>query len=311
MRHILHTIQIGLGGFLISMFLLSCDSQNEDTEYTQPLVVATTGMIADLVKNIGGEHLEVKGLMGPGVDPHLYKATQRDLSLLRQAEVVFFNGLHLEGKMGEVLESFSREKPVFAIAEGIPTSRLIQVDEATGSVDPHVWFDVALWSEGISLVEARLSQVFPEYASTFSQNAESYADSLEALNSWVKEQIGSLPAESRIMITAHDAFAYFGEAYGVEVRGLQGISTVAEFGLKDRKELVDLIVDRKIKSVFVETSVSSKSLEAVVADCKQRGWEVKIGGTLFSDAMGAADTPEGTYLGMVRSNVHTIIEGLE
>ena len=311
MRHILHAIQIGVGGFLISMFLLSCSPQEEDSENTQPLVVATTGMIADLVKNIGGEHLTVKGLMGPGVDPHLYKATQRDLSLLRRAEVVFFNGLHLEGKMGEVLESFSREKPVFAIAEGIPTSRLIQVDEATGSVDPHVWFDVALWSEGISLVEARLSQVFPEYASTFSQNAQSYADSLEALNSWVKEQIGSLPAESRIMITAHDAFAYFGEAYGVEVRGLQGISTVAEFGLKDRKELVDLIVDRKIKSVFVETSVSSKSLEAVVADCKQRGWEVKIGGTLFSDAMGAADTPEGTYLGMVRSNVHTIIEGLE
>ncbi|MEM9721562.1 MAG: zinc ABC transporter substrate-binding protein [Bacteroidota bacterium] len=310
MRNTLNVIRLGLTGLILFFITVSCSSEKGEGNTSIPLVVATTGMIADMVKNLAGDQLEVVGLMGPGVDPHLYKATQRDLSLLRKADVIFFNGLHLEGKMGEVLESFSREKPVFAFSEGIPESALIQVDEATGSFDPHLWFDVSLWAKGIPLIEEKLSQEFPSYSEVFSEYATTYQDSLEALDSWVRDQINTLPVASRIMVTAHDAFAYFGKAYQVQVRGLQGISTVAEFGLKDRKELVDLIVERKIKSVFVETSVSSKSLEAVVSDCKQRGWEVNIGGTLFSDAMGASDTPEGTYIGMVRANVNTLIQGL-
>ena len=292
--------------------LVSCTTPSSDKDTNKPpMVVATTGMIADMVKAIGGSFIEVKGLMGPGVDPHLYKASQRDLKWLREASVVFYNGLHLEGKMGEVLESFSREKPVYALAEGIGKEALIQVDENVGSVDPHIWFDVSLWAEGIDVVESKLSEQFPEQRQTFRARAESYRDSLSLLHKWVGEQISSIPSESRIMITAHDAFSYFGRAYQMEVKGLQGISTVAEFGLKDRQELVDLIVSQQIKSVFVETSVSSKSLEAVVSDCQRRGWEVQIGGTLFSDAMGEVGTPEGTYIGMVRSNVHTLVEGLK
>ena len=292
--------------------LISCTPSSSDKDTQKlPLVVGTTGMITDMVKEIGGPLIEVRGLMGPGVDPHLYKASQRDLKWLREASIVFYNGLHLEGKMGEVLESFAREKPVFALAEGIDEAVLIQVDENSGSLDPHIWFDVSLWAKGIEVIEDKLSERFPEHSQAFQERADRYRDSLAHLHTWVQEQITSIPPESRIMITAHDAFSYFGRAYQMEVKGLQGISTVAEFGLKDRQELVNLIVDQKIKSVFVETSVSSKSLEAVVSDCKQRDWEVQIGGTLYSDAMGEAGTPEGTYLGMVRSNVNILVEGLK
>ena len=293
-------------------FLIQCTNPvSKNGENNRPIVVSTTGMIADVVSQVGGEQIEVIGLMGPGVDPHLYKATQRDLSLLREASMVFYNGLHLEGKMGEVLESFSREKPVFAIGDGIDKSYLISVDEQTGSMDPHIWFDVSLWASTIDIVVEKLKSHFPEHANNFQMRADAYRDSLKNLHAWVHEQVSSIPTESRIMITAHDAFSYFGKAYQMEVKGLQGISTVAEFGLKDRRDLVNLIVSQKIKSVFVETSVSSKSLEAVISDCKQRGWEVKIGGTLYSDAMGRAETPEGTYMGMVRANVRTIVAGLK
>ena len=286
-------------------------SVSEKDDGKLPVVVCTTGMIADMVQQIGGERLEVRGLMGPGVDPHLYKATQRDLSWLREAELIFYNGLHLEGKMGEVLESFSREKPVFAIGEGIDPSALILVEPTAGSMDPHIWFDVALWAQSINFVQEKLRSHFPNFAQEFEERGQSYRDSLINLHNSVKAQISTIPQESRIMVTAHDAFSYFGKAYEIEVRGLQGISTVAEFGLRDRQELVDLIVSKKIKSVFVETSVSSKSLEAVISDCRQRNWEVKIGGTLFSDAMGKAGTAEGTYIGMVQSNVETIVAGLK
>ncbi len=299
--------------FCLSICLLiQCSHPpSENDKNKKNLVVATTGMIADIVKQVGGEQIDVLGLMGPGVDPHLYKATQRDLRLLRDAKLVFYNGLHLEGKMGEVLESFSREKPVFAIGDEIDKSYLISVDEQTGSIDPHIWFDVSLWASTIDIVVEKLKSHFPEHANNFQMRADAYRDSLKNLHAWVHEQVSSIPIESRIMITAHDAFSYFGKAYEIEVKGLQGISTVAEFGLKDRQDLVNLIVSQKIKSVFVETSVSSKSLEAVISDCKQRDWEVKIGGTLFSDAMGKAGTPEGTYMGMVRSNVKTIVAGLK
>jgi len=287
------------------------DTNRAKVDTEKPFIVATTGMIADAIVELVDTAAVVKELMGPGVDPHLYKATQRDLALLRQADLIFYNGLHLEGKMGEVLEKLGREKPVFAIADGVPPSRLIQVDAVAGSYDPHIWFDVSIWRGAVTYIKSQLSDTYPELDTFISLRYERYVDSLDDLHTWVQSRISTIPRDKRVMITAHDAFEYFGQAYDIEVRGLQGISTVAEFGLKDVKNLVDLIVYRKVESVFVETSVPSKSLEAVVAGCRERGHDIQIGGTLYSDAMGEPGTPEGKYVGMVKSNVNTIVEGLK
>ncbi|MEM6264074.1 MAG: zinc ABC transporter substrate-binding protein [Bacteroidota bacterium] len=287
------------------------DATSEASADQKLKVVATTGMIADAAKEIGGELVEVTGMMGPGVDPHLYKATRSDLTLLREADIIFYNGLHLEGKMAEVLEKLGRQKPVFAIAEKIPEADLLLVDGATNSHDPHIWFDVSLWAKAVQEIGDRLAELDPKHASAYQQQIESYLRELVALHQEVGEQLSTVPPEQRVLITAHDAFGYFGKAYGVEVRGLQGISTVAEFGLKDIKELVDFIVSKQIKAVFVESSIPTKSLEAVVEGCKRQGHGLRIGGTLYSDAMGAPDGPAGTYIGMVRENVRTISEALK
>ncbi len=298
--------------WVIIGILTGCETKSDNSHIDKkPLVVATTGMIADAVEEIADTLVEVIGLMGPGVDPHLYKATQKDLTLLRDADIIFYNGLHLEGKMGEILEKLSRQKPVYAVSEGIPQKALIISDSSTTTYDPHIWFDVKLWNYVASYIEDKMVMHLPENTMQIRDNSIKFQDTLQRLDQWVQTSIYSIPEDQRVMITAHDAFEYFGDAYDIEVKGLQGISTIAEFGLKDVKEMVDLIVARNIKSVFVETSVPSKSLEAVVAGCKQRGHEVFIGGTLFSDAMGKAGTPEGTYKGMVRSNVYTIVKGLK
>ncbi len=296
---------------LIALFFGSCKHDSKEKGTDKPLIVTTTGMIADAVSVIADTAVEVVGLMGPGVDPHLYKATQNDLRLLRNADIIFYNGLHLEGKMAEILEKLGRQKPVYPISELIAGESLILSDHATGTYDPHIWFDVSLWQKVVSYIADKLSEHMPKQESIFRDHSSTYNDTLSKLHAWVGTEIQQIPDSQRIMITAHDAFEYFGKAYEVEVIGLQGISTVAEFGLKDVKNMVDLIVDRKLRSVFVETSVPSKSLEAVVAGCRQRGHEVSIGGTLYSDAMGEAGTPEGTYTGMVSSNVRTIVTGLK
>jgi len=296
---------------LMVLIFWGCQYDSEKTHSGKPLIVSTTGMIADAISVIADTTAEVVGLMGPGVDPHLYKATQNDLRLLRNADIIFYNGLHLEGKMAEILEKLGRQKPVYAVSELIPEENLILSDRATGTYDPHIWFDVSLWQYVVSYITDKLTQHMPQQESMFRNHSNAYTDTLSKLHDWVRTEIQRIPDSSRIMITAHDAFEYFGKAYEIEVIGLQGISTVAEFGLKDVKNMVDLIVERKLRSVFVETSVPSKSLEAVVAGCRQKGHEVSIGGTLYSDAMGEAGTPEGTYIGMVRSNVQTIVNGLK
>lgn len=273
-------------------------------------VVATTSMITDLVKNIGGEHVEVTGLMGPGVDPHLYKPTQGDLTDLRQADIIFYNGLHLEGKMGEVLQKFGRQKMVYAIGDAIPEQNLLKVSGQGDTWDPHIWFDVSLWAQTVPLVTEKLSETMPEQASYFKQQASAYRQQLQELHQWVADRIAEIPEEGRVLVTAHDAFEYFGRAYGIEVRGLQGISTLSEFGLRDIKQMVDFVADNNIKAVFVESSVPARSLEAVVEGAEQRGHQIKIGGTLYSDAMGAPDSDAGTYTGMVRSNVKEITAAL-
>lgn len=300
------------GLLLLFSFLLSaCVSGGEESDDGGIKIVATTGMIADMVRNIGGDSVKVQALMGPGVDPHLYKATQGDLGRLQQADVIFYNGLHLEGKMGEVLEKLGRIKKVIPLAAKLETSALLNDPVYKDAYDPHIWFDVNLWRSTINVVVAALSELTPANAPFYEANAKAYDRELYDLNEWVKAEIEKIPLDSRIMITAHDAFNYFGRAYGIEVRGLQGISTLSEFGLKDRVDLVNYIVDNGIKAVFVETSVSEKNINAIIEGCQQKGHEVTIGGNLYSDAMGAAGTPEGTYLGMVRSNVNTLVNSLK
>lgn len=268
-------------------------------------------MIKDAVENVCGEHVEVVALMGPGVDPHLYKATQGDLQKLTDADIIFYNGLHLEGKMGEVLEKLGRSKPVIAVSSAIPENLLRAVPGFQGTHDPHIWFDVKLWENAVQAVSNFMIKTDTAHAIDYSTWSKQYLLQLDSLHEAVKQSVLQIPEPQRVLITAHDAFGYFGDAYDIEVRGLQGISTVSEFGLKDVTELVNFIISRKIKAIFIETSVSQKSIEAVVEGCHQKNWDVKIGGSLYSDAMGAAGTSEGTYMGMVNANVKKIVEALK
>lgn len=289
---------------------VGCTNEAKKTTTTggKLYIVTTTGMLADAVQHVAGEYATVEALMGPGVDPHLYKATGSDLSKLNKADLVFYSGLHLEGKMTEVMGKLAQKKPTVGVGDKLDPARLI---DASGMHDPHVWFDVALWAEILPLITDELIAYDIEHMNAYADNSIKYQKELLELDSWVQEQINTLPESQRILVTAHDAFHYFGKAYGIEVHGLQGISTVSEYGLKDVTNIVDMLVSRKINAVFVESSVSDKALKAVVQGAADQGHTVKIGGTLFSDAMGAADKPEGTYVGMVKYNVTTIVEALK
>lgn len=271
-------------------------------------VTVTIGMIADIVENVGGDAVEVTALMGPGVDPHLYKASEGDIGRLQRADVVFYNGLNLEGRMGDILVKMARERPTVAVSERIDQDLVMEVDD--GMADPHIWFDVSLWMKAAEVVRDTLIELAPDKAGTFRDNAAAYLAELEELHEYAKEQFATIPRERRVLVTAHDAFGYLGRAYDIEVVGVQGISTAAEYGLADIQRLVDLLTGRGVKAVFLETSVAPGSIEAVVEGARARGHEVVIGGELFSDAMGDPGTPEGTYMGMVRHNVDTIVEAL-
>ena len=298
--------------FLVGCSNASMNDNPPDFSSKEKLqIVCTTGMIGDAIQRIAGDRAQVTTLMGPGVDPHLYKATQGDLRKLSEADLIFFNGLHLEGKMIEILDKLGRLKPVVAFADSLPESRLINSTNYANAFDPHIWFDVALWSEAITNVVNTMARLDSGYSDHYKKNGTAFNTLLKTLDQDVRQRILDIPESQRILITAHDAFAYFSNAYGMEVRGLQGISTVSEYGLRDISDLVKLITERKIKAIFVESSVSEKSLEAVVEGCAKRGFETRIGGTLFSDAMGAAGTPEGTYPGMVRANLNTIVSALK
>ncbi|PIB35328.1 manganese transporter [Reichenbachiella sp. 5M10] len=290
--------------------LLSCQPKQKMASDTIR-VVTTTGMIYDAVLRIGGDKVTAQALMGPGVDPHLYKATQGDLQKLQAADIVFYNGLHLEGKMGEVFEKLSRIKNVEAIAAHLPDSLLRESETYAGTFDPHIWFDVSLWAQAISSVGTYLATYDEDNASYYQANTQAYLSQLDSLDQAVKTAIHSIPDQQRILITAHDAFGYFGDAYGIEVRGLQGLSTLSEPGLKDIADLVNMISQDQIKAVFVETSVSKKAINAVVEGCHQKGHQVVIGGSLYSDAMGPFGQFEGTYIGMVHTNVQTIVNALK
>lgn len=304
------TVQVLLLAIFV-LLVVSCKNQKDDNPTDQLRIVTTTGMIKDAVENIVGERAQVTALMGPGVDPHLYKATQGDLQKLTDADIVFYNGLHLEGKMGEVLEKLGKLKPVIAVSSEIPDSLLRNVPGFQGAYDPHIWFDIKLWQLAVLRISNFLLDYDSANAITYKERSDRYLVKLDSLHESVKQAILEIPEQQRVLITAHDAFGYFGDAYHIEVKGLQGISTISEFGLKDVTELVSFIINRKIKAIFVESSVSQKSIEAVVEGCRERNWNVQIGGTLYSDAMGQAGTPEGTYSGMVNANVKTIVSALK
>lgn len=310
---------VGLGTLLLAG-LLGCTS-GEPATTPAPVtpttfsgqypirVVCTTGMVADLARNVGGRHVTVKSLMGAGVDPHLYKASPGDVAQLNAADVIFYSGLHLEGRMTDLLENIARRKPCVAVATAIGEDKILR--DENGAHDPHLWFDVSLWAEAANAVRDTLIAFDPKHADDYRASAQAYQQRLAALHAEAAAKIAAIPREHRVMVTAHDAFRYFGRAYDMEVRGIQGISTDSEAGVKQINDLVSFLVERRIKAVFVETSVSDQNIRSLLEGCASRGHSVVIGGELFSDAMGAEGTPEGTYEGMIRHNVETIVHALQ
>lgn len=271
--------------------------------------VATVGMLTDAVRIIGGDRVEVTGLMGEGVDPHLYKASPGDLRLLSTADIVFGVGIHLEGRMVDALEKLAKTRRVVLIGESLDHTLLRSL--GGDSHDPHIWFDVALWSKALDSVEQALIAADNAGADTYKANAKKYRDDLAALHEWVKTEIATIPKPQRVLVTAHDAFGYFSRAYDIEVLAIQGVSTDSEASLRDINALVDTLVTRKIPAVFVESSVPRKAIDALREGAAARSHTVTVGGELFSDAMGRSGTDEGTYIGMVKHNVHAIVHALK
>ncbi len=271
-------------------------------------IVATTGMIADVVKNIGGNLIEVQALMDSGVDPHLYRPTSGDIRALTQAEIVFYNGFHLEGRMQDVLKKMARSQATYAVAENVDAP-LIYADDQV--IDPHIWMDVSLWNKVATYVHKTLSKHLPESSNELNKNFQAYDAKLKQLHQQVIKQIASIPSKSRILVTAHDAFAYFGRAYNIQVVALQGINTADEFGLNDLIRIQNVIVKNNIKAIFLESSVPAKFMKSLQKGLIRKNVEVAIGGELFSDAMGKPDTVEGTYIGMISHNTKIIVRGLK
>ena len=274
-------------------------------------VVTTVGMVSDIVKEVAGDKATVTGLIGTGVDPHLYKPTRNDVAALLESDCIFYSGLMLEGKMADTFVKVATGgKPVFAVTERIDPKFLLEPPEFAGHPDPHVWMSIPGWMKAVDAVAQSLSQYDAANASTYAANAQRYLAELKKLDDYARASIGSIPKESRILITAHDAFNYFGREYDIDVRGIQGISTESEAGLQQINALVELIVQKKIRAVFVESSVADKNIRALIDGAAARGATVKVGGELFSDAMGPAGTYEGTYVGMMDHNVTTIARAL-
>ncbi len=302
-----------LAGFLVAAVATGCGSGGSgEAGAVEGKIQATTTttMITDLVRQIGGDKVEVTGLMGPGVDPHLYRASQGDVAALRDADVVFYNGLFLEGQMGDILVKTGQQTPTVQVTEGIPEEDLLESPQYEGQFDPHVWFDATLWRMTVDPVVKQLSELDPDSASEFEQRGEEYKRQIDELHSFVEEEISSIPEDQRVLVTAHDAFSYFGRQYGMEVRGLQGISTESEAGSRDVQELAEFLAENEIKAIFVESSVPPETIEAVQDATRDKGWEVEIGGELYYDAGGDEGTEAETYIGMFRENVETITKAL-
>ncbi len=272
--------------------------------------MTTTGQIGDIARHVGGEFVAVTSLMGPGVDPHLYVASEGDVDRLVQADVILYNGLFLEAQMADVLRQIGERKPAIPVAERIDPARLLPWANYADEYDPHVWFDVTLWMKAVEAVRDALADADPDHAAAYKANADAYLKELGELDAYVMQQAATVPPAQRVLVTAHDAFHYFGRAYGFDVKGLQGISTASEAGTADVRELADFIAEHKIPAIFVETSVPVRNVEALQAAVRDRGGDVVIGGQLYSDALGSPDGDAGTYVGMVRHNIDTIVKAL-
>ena len=295
---------------LLSVSLFGCkDTRPKDGKFH---IVTTTSMITDLVQNIGGDKVEVQGLMGAGVDPHLYKASEGDVSKLFNANMIIYSGLHLEGKLVEVFEKMKRQKiKTIAVSDALDKKDLIDSTLFASNYDPHIWFDVTNWEQITIYVEKQLSEALPDHKDYFKANATAYLEQLKVLKQEIEAEIATLPEDKRRLVTAHDAFNYFGKAYKFDVVGLQGLSTATEAGVQDVQKTAAYIIDHKVKAVFIESSVPRRTVEALQAAVNSKNHEVIIGGTLFSDSLGNPGTPEGTYIGMFKFNVHTIVSSLK
>ena len=307
-------------GMLIAMMAVGCNMSPTESN-SRPLgnttspaypikIVATVGMVADLVREIGGDRVEVSQICGPGVDPHLYKATRDDVAALSTAEMVFYSGLLLEGKMSDTLVKMARSRPVVAVTESIDETLLLEPEDLAGHYDPHVWMDVSAWSHCVVAVAAALAEHDEAHKSDYLANAQALQQRFTELHEYGRKSIATIPEGSRVLVTSHDAFNYLGRAYGLEVQGVQGISTESEAGLQRVGELVDMLVEKNVQAVFIESSVPRKSIDSLIEGAKAKGHQVSVGGELFSDAMGTAGTYEGTYIGMLDHNITKIARGL-
>jgi manganese/zinc/iron transport system substrate-binding protein len=297
----------------LTLYLLACDTNDTSKPQAKslPTVVATTGMIADVVRELSAGQVEVVTLIGAGVDPHLFKATRDDIVKLTTADLVFSNGLLLEGKMTEALDRVAQGGgKVVAVAEQIAPSELIAPVENSAHYDPHVWMDPLLWSETAPIIATGLSELLPTERERIVARAVTYQARLKKLAAYTKAGVSTIPDTSRVLVTAHDAFSYFGKRFALEVIGVQGISTDSEAGLKDIETIVETLVGKKIAAVFIESTVAPKNVQALIEGAKALGHDVNIGGELFSDAMGEVGTPQGTYIGMIEHNVRSIVQAL-
>jgi manganese/zinc/iron transport system substrate-binding protein len=282
----------------------------EALAHRQVRVATTTNFITDLARRIGGDRVRVTGLMGPGVDPHLYKASAGDVKTLAEADLVLYGGLELEGKMGDVFARLAEHRPTLAVTQDFPRDQLLAEPGFPGRYDPHVWFDVSLWERAAHTVAAELERLDPAHAGEYRRNARDYVRELRELDAYAKRRLAEIPPRSRVLVTSHDAFRYLGRRYGLEVVAIQGVSTATEATTADVERVARVIAERHVRSVFVESSVPPQTIEAVLASAERQGQQAAIGRELFSDAAGDEGTPEGTYIGMVRHNIDAIAEGL-
>lgn len=306
MKQVLRSLAVSVG------LAVGAAAQAQDSGNRSAVInaVVTIGMIGDVAQNVGGECVDVTAIMGPGVDPHLYQASARDVQTFQAADVIFYSGYSLEGQLGEVLGRFAKMKPTVAVSpSSIQPSELITVQDIYG-IDPHLWMDASLWAKITPVIAETLSELRPDCADAIDANTEAYAAQLQALHAWVKESIQSIPQGQRILVTAHDAFNYYGRSYGIEVAGVQGISTESEAGVADIREMAKIVAERKVPAVFVESTINPRTVQAVIDAARQQGHEVAIGGQLYSDAMGEVGIAGGTYIGMIYENTKNIVTAL-
>lgn len=290
--------------------LAHADAEQADVEQAPLNVVTTIGMIADVAREVGGECVAVEAMMGPGVDPHLYQASANDVKTLREADQILYSGYALEGQLGDVLDNFSRQKTTVAVAPAsIEPSQLLTAQDVYG-IDPHLWMDVSLWAQTVDTISDTLIEARPACEASIRANAAAYAEQLAALHEWVKDSVATIPDKQRILVTAHDAFNYYGRAYHIDVEGIQGISTDTETGIADIRRMADVVIEREVPAVFIESTINPRTIQAVIHAAEQRGHDVEIGGQLYSDAMGANNTADGTYIGMLRANTRAIVKAL-